>query len=239
MNSLLAFTIAAHGGLEQWRSFTEISARPDVGGLTWLRKGQPDLLKDLRVTAGIQQEFVSYYPAAKDWHTSFEPQRIAVESQDGKVIDELLNPRQSFAAHERTTPWTRLQAFYFASYAIWTYLNAPFAFAGAGYKAEEIAPWVENGEQWRRLQVSFPPSVATHNPVQIFYIDKTGLIRRHDYTVEISGNANSAHYLFDYVEVQGIKLATKRLVYARQDDNTPLLPEPVFVSINLTELALR
>jgi hypothetical protein len=151
----------------------------------------------------------------------------------------LLNPRESFAGHTTETPWTRLQLAYFAGYAMWTYFNAPFNFANAGYAVKELDPWEENGEVFRRLEVTFPKEVATHSPIQTFYIDKDGLIKRHDYNVDVAGGATAAHYLSDYIEVQGIKIATKRKVYVRLEDNTPLFPEPLLVSINLSEISLK
>lgn len=57
--------------------------------------------------------------------------------------------------------------------------------------------------------------------------------------MEISGNVASAHYLYNYIDVQGIKFPTRRMVYLRKDDNTSLQPEPVFVSIDIENLALK
>ncbi len=52
---------------------------------------------------------------------------------------------------------------------MWTYLNTPFLFALDGVKTEEIEPWRENGETWRRLKVTFPPNIASHSTVQTFF----------------------------------------------------------------------
>ncbi|MDW9379686.1 hypothetical protein [Chryseobacterium sp. JV558] len=239
MNSLLEFTIEAHGGLENWNRFENISAHLKVDGLTWIRKQQPGLISDTFVSVDTQKQFVSFRPALADWKTSFETDHVAALSENGEIIEELSNPRQSFSNHKRETPWTKLQAFYFASYAIWTYINAPFCFANPGFEVTEIEPWEENGETFRRLQVIFPESIASHSRIQTFYIDKTGLIRRHDYNVEISENVASAHYLYDYTEVQGIQFPTKRQVFIRNEDNTALQPEPVLVVVNLSEIILK
>jgi hypothetical protein len=118
---------------------------------------------------------------------------------------------------------------------MWTYLTSPFTFTLPGYEVEEMEPWRENGETWRRLQVTFPPDIATHSKVQTFYIDKDGLIRRHDYDVEISGGTPAVHYLSDHTEVSGIIVPTKRLVYIRQPDLSPL-KEPLIVSIQLSDI---
>ena len=47
------------------------------------------------------------------------------------------------------------QLVYFAGYAMWTYLTTPFLFVMDGVATEELQPWHENGETWRRLKVTF------------------------------------------------------------------------------------
>lgn len=240
MDNLLEYMIKAHGGMETWNRFESITARISSDGALWHLKQQPGKLNDIYVTSNTKNEATSHYPFIdKDWKTSFTPDRIAIEKNNGEVIEELLNPRESFAGHVVETPWSRLQLAYFAGYAMWTYFNAPFIFSNPDYKISELEPWEENGEVYRRLKVIFPSGIATHNPVQTFYINKEGLIRRHDYSVDISGGTTAAHYLSDYTEVQGIKIATKRRVYVRLEDNKPLLPEPLLVSVDLTEITLR
>ena len=240
MNNLLEFTINAHGGIEAWNKFESITARLMVDGVLWPMKQQSGTISDIYVTSKTKEEFTTHYPfVEKDWHTSFEPHRIAVENNKGETIEELLNPRDSFRGHDRDTPWSKLQLAYFAGYAMWTYFNTPFIFANPDYKVKELEPWEENGEVLRRLEVEFPENVATHSRIQTFYIDKEGLIKRHDYSADILGNSTAAHYLSDYKEIQGIKVATKRKVYVRLEDNTPLLPEPLLVSIDLSEIVLK
>ena len=238
MDSLLEFAIEGHGGLEKWNKFNNVSAHINVEGMTWERKQQSGILKDINVRAEIKRQHVSFVSLEGEKETVFEPQHMVTKTINGEITEELSNPRQSFEKHTRDTPWTRLQAFYFAGYAMWIYFNAPFCFVDPDYQVSEIDPWEENGEVFRRLQVIFPDHIATHSRIQIFYIDKTGLIRRHDYNVEISGNAAGAHYLYDYIDVEGIKFPTKRRVFIRQEDNTPLQPEPLLVSINFNEIHL-
>lgn len=239
MNDLLKLTIDAHGGLDRWKNFGQISSRINCGGVTWEIKKQKGILDDVYVTSDIKEQFTSHHPFINQgWHTSFKANRVAIEDDEGKVIEEMLDPRSSFKGHVVETPWTRLQLAYFAGYAMWTYFNAPFNFADPEYKVKELEPWTEDGQQFRRLQVTYPENIATHGPVQIFYIDESGLIRRHDYNVEVLGGSPAAHYLSDYIEVQGIKIATKRLVYIRSENNTPLKPDPLIVSIDLSEIRL-
>lgn len=238
MNDLLKFAIEGHGGLENWNKFNKVSAHINVEGMTWERKQQPGILKDINVNVDIQQQRVSFVSVKEEWEAIFEPHYVFAKTIQGEIIEELFDPRKSFEKHVRDTPWSRLQAFYFAGYAMWIYFNAPFCFIDPDYKVTEIEPWEENGETYRRLQVVFPDHIATHSRVQTFYIDENGLIKRHDYNVEISENAAGAHYLYEYKKVQGIQFPTKRRVFIRKEDNTSLQPEPILVSVNFSNISL-
>ena len=97
------------------------------------------------------------------------------------------------------------------------------------------------GGKWRdlatRLQVSYPDDIATHSSTQTLYINGEGLLKRHDYDVEIAGGTPGAHYTEGYEEVSGIMFPTKRRIFPRQADGTSS-PEPLVVSIDLSEIVL-
>ena len=168
MNSLVQLTIDAHGGFERWRRFEHVSAHLRTGGILWALKHQQGVLDDVNVRVALRREWASHSPFLKpNLRTSFEPHRVAIETTDGHVVEERLQPRDSFVGHRVDTPWDPLQLAYFAGYAMWTYLTTPFLFAMDGVTTEELEPWPENGEMWRRLKVTFPHSIATHSTVQI------------------------------------------------------------------------
>jgi hypothetical protein len=78
---------------------------------------------------------------------------------------------------------------YFSSYALWIYLTIPFLYTYPGFVTEELGPWEESGEQWRPLKVIVPDSIASHSREQVAYFGPDGLLRRHEYTVDIMGGA--------------------------------------------------
>ncbi len=119
---------------------------------------------------------------------------------------------------------------------MWTYLTQPFTFALPGFQTSELPPWDEAGQRWRRLSVVWPSNLATHSTEQTLYFDDDGLLARRDYDVEISGGTSAAHYVSDYAEVAGIKLPTKHRIFPRTPDGDSL-PEPLIVSIDLSEIA--
>ncbi len=239
MSDLLETVIEAHGGLERWNQLDSVSARLIQGGVLWELKGQAGVLDDVVVTASLHQERVSHRPfGAADRHSSFTPERVAIESDDGTVFEALIQPRDSFAGHTPETPWSTLQLAYFVGTAMWTYLTQPFTFTMPGFQTSELEPWDEDGQRWRRLRVSWPSYLATHSTEQTLYVGEDGLLARHDYNVEISGGTNAAHYVSDYDDVAGIRLATKHRIFLRAADGQSLA-EPLVVSIDLSEIELR
>jgi len=235
---LATLAIEAHGGLEHWKRFSTVSVHGINGGVLWGAKGKAGVLDNVTVTVDLCNEKVSHWPFdSPDRRSRFEPQRVALENANGKIVEELLQPRSSFKGHTLETPWTDLQLAYFAGCAMWTYLNTPFLLVRPGVESEEIEPWQEAGETWRRLKVRFPTDIATHSTEQTLYFDQTGLLKRHDYDVEISGGTPAAHYVSDLKEFFGIVFPTKRRIFARQPDGRSV-PEPLVVSIDLDKLVL-
>lgn len=219
MNDILEFAMNGHGGLDRWKEFASISAHLTQGGALWDLKQQSGVLAEVDVTASLAAEHVSHGPFGEPpVHTDFMPDRVAIESADGAVLEQLSQPRDSFAGHTQATPWNRLQLAYFAGTAMWTYLTQPFSFTMPGFVVSEGDPWVEDGRTYRRMNVTWPSHLATHNPDQVLYLDDAGLIFRHDYTVEITGNTDAAHYLTDYVDVSGLKVPTRHRIYPRAAD---------------------
>jgi hypothetical protein len=248
MNDLLETVIEAHGGLGRWRELDTISARLVQGGALWTLKRQQGVLDDVFVRAALHQQWESHHPfGAADRRSAFTPERVAVETTTGEVIEAAERPRASFAGHTLETPWTTLQLAYFVGTAIWTYLTQPFTFALPGFETIELEPWHESGEEWRRLRVVWPshpvqaasrrvPGLATHSTEQTLYVGPDGLFRRHDYDVEIAGGGRYAHYIYDYTKVAGIMVPTRRMVFPRGSDDQSLA-EPLIVSIELSEIA--
>src|SRR5580698_10313963 len=98
--------------------------------------------------------------------------------------------------------------------------------------SKEISPIQVDHETWRRLKVTFPNRVKSHTREQISCFGPDGLIRRHDYTVDILGGATGLNFASEYRDVDGIIVATRRRIYAYEGDYQ-IVKEPVLVSIDL------
>src|SRR5712691_4115682 len=197
MDTLLASVLAAHGGLERWSAVKTLTVRLSLGGPFWGAKGWPDLLVDETIDLDARREHLVYTPfTTPDRRAVFDvaPERVTIQTTDGAIVEQCIDPRDSFAGYEISTPWNAVQVAYFSSYALWNYLTTPFLFTYPGVQAREIEPWQEEGQTWRRLRVTYPPTIATHTPKQTFYYDADGMQRRLGYVVQVNGNAVIAHY---------------------------------------------
>ena len=235
---LLDSVLAAHGGLDRWREFSTIEATIISGGKLWEIKGQPQDPTPRRMTVALQQEWASVQPfGAADQKSDFTPQRIAIEKLDGRVVSERVNPRDSFAGHELTTPWDPLQRAYFNGYALWTYLTTPLLMTLPDFTVNEIDPIEDHGERWYGLQAQFPDRFASHSRLQEFYFDSDFVLRRHDYRVDVAGGFAAIQYVYNMVEADGIRLPSKRRAYRCGADGR-LLPDELMVSIDISDVHL-
>jgi hypothetical protein len=236
MNDLLTFALEAHGGLQRWNEFTTLKAELSVDGAIWHAKQQPGLLAEKVFEIDTHNERLTITPfTAPDRRSVFVPDRLVLETLDGTVIESRDDPEAAYAGHTLETPWDKFHVAYFASEALWTYLTSPYLYSYPGFESEEIEPWRENDEIWRRLKVTFPDHIASHSKTQITHFGPDGLMRRHDYTVDILGGATGANYVSDYRAFQGIKMPTKRRIYG-YDQDMRKLPEPLLVSLDFGQL---
>lgn len=238
MSELRDLVIDAHGGIERWNKVKTIDGDMSITGLLWARKGWPDTLKDVHVAIDTKVQSARYRPFTDPNKRSiYHPDHARIETLTGQVLQERRDPRAAFQSHGPETQWDDLHLAYFSGYAIWNYLMTPFVFAWPDVSCEEVEPWNENGEKRRRLKVTFPDSIATHCPEQIFHINSDGLISRLDYGAIVAGNTPTAHYVSDYKSYDGIKLWTKRRALRRNPDGTAA-SAPVVVAIEIANISL-
>jgi len=220
---LLELALSAHGGLDHWHAIRSITATISLTGALFALKGHPEAVgATVQATVDTSAPRVTFSPFFRGEQGVFEAGKTTLISADAeaKVRDD---PRAAFADHELNTAWDDLDLLYFTGYAIWNYLATPFIFTHPGFELEEIEPWHEDAETWRRLRVGFPAELPTHCPEQVFYFDDAGLLRRIDYHPEVVSPQYpmpGAHYCHDYETYSGLSVATRRRVYLRLDDGS-------------------
>jgi len=238
MSDLLDLAVKAHGGLERWNKVTSVKVAASITGAIWFVKSKGDVLKDVIMTIATQEERLTTEFPGQDKRSIFEPARIVIEKMDGTLIDARNDPEKSFQGQQRETPWDDFHVAYFCGEALWTYLNTPFLYTYEGFATEELSPIQVEGETWRRLKVTFPDRVKSHSREQISCFGPDGLLRRHDYRVDILGGATGLNYASEYRDVDGIIVPTKRRIYAYEGDYQPV-KEPLLVAIDMAEISLN
>jgi hypothetical protein len=234
MPNLVESVVAAHGGRELWRTLTRLRIDISIGGPIWAMKGwPPDKTFDQVLTLDPVREHIVFTPFTRpDRRMVFDggADSVSMETLDGEPVATLAPARAGFKGMLRESAWDGLHLGYFLGYACWNYFTSPFLFTYPGVQTREIDPWREAGQVWRRLQVCFPPQIATHNPDQVFYFDAAGMQRRMDYVTEVNGSTLVGHYTSRYRSFGGLPVATRRRVFRRNPDNT--------VNLNLPSITL-
>ena len=174
---------------------------------------------------------------APDRRALFTGDRVAIETSGGRPIDVRFNPRAALSEHDCHTSWDAVDLAYFTGCAMWTSLTVPFLLNEPGFVTEELEPWQEDGETWRRLRAAFPDRIACQNREQVFYFGPEGLLRRHDYTMGVVGNLPTADYTDDHQLFGGIRFPTLRRAVGRLPDGLTE-PEPAFFAVDIADITV-
>jgi hypothetical protein len=243
VNELLAEVLEAHGGLERWRSAVAIDARIRSGGLLLATRMPGNRLSSYRIRVEVGKPYAVCRPFPREGQRAvFDRGRVRIETEAGDVVASRDDPRAAFfglAGLRRNFRWDALDATYFAGYALWNYLTTPLLLTRDGVRVAEGRPWRQADQEWRRLEVDFPPDHDTHSAHQTFYADSSGLIRRHDYTAEVVGGwARAAHRLSGHRQVDGLTFPTRRWVRPIGLRNRAL-PGPTLVWLEIDALRVE
>jgi hypothetical protein len=209
--TLLEDALEACGGMDRWRQLRRFTVHMSLDGVLFAHKGKAGLLKEIVVEGCTRQQSLQITGfTTPDRRSLYDPARVAIERGDGELLLERPDPRAAFFGHAEPTPWDDLHLAYYCGYLSWNYLTTPFLFADTDFQTQELSPWHEQGETWRRLRVAFPARLATHSPEQILYFDRRSLQRRIDYEAAVLGGARFVEYTWAHQNFSGIVLPTLR-----------------------------
>jgi hypothetical protein len=217
---LAELAVEGHGGEPAWSRLSQRSVRVWSGGFAFASKLQGHAVRavDAEISTSGQHVRLKNYPGTGEEGVMEHDGSVRIE-RGGSTLAERARTREAFADARHLLWWDRLDMLYFAAAALWTYVSSPFVWLGEGYGLRELPPWQEGDERWRCLEVSFPDGVQTHCRRQVFHIDESGRVRRHDYTPEPFGKRlRAAHYCYDFEPVDGLLLSTRRAVFPRRRD---------------------
>jgi hypothetical protein len=235
--SLLQSVIAAHGGIDRWNALEAVDAEISASGFLFTVKRRPPL-RHVRMRAWTREPRFAFYDYPKQGQIAelIGTKEVRISDRDGRVLDRRTDPRSAFRSFRHLFSWDALDLIYFAGYATWNYLIAPFLLTWPGVVITELEPLKSGTSSLHRLQVTFPEDIPTHCRQQVFYFDERYLLQRLDYTAEVVGGwAHAAHFCEDYRTFEGIQAPMRRRVLPLFFGNSPL-PGPTLVAIEVHDL---
>src|SRR5512139_807872 len=167
MQTELAEIVAAHGGLEYWRSLGSIEVEMSASGFLFTAKNVPPL-RHTRLTINTDRPEASIhdFPAAGLTALFHGEDRMEIRDASGNVLQARKNPREAFRTFRHLLYWDTLDFAYFCSYAMWNYLTMPFLLLSPGVEVD--AAGSNTPGDLKKLTARFPKGFPTHCEKQDF-----------------------------------------------------------------------
>jgi len=237
---LLREVMDAHGGFAAWDRAKAVRTVMSTGGVLFLMRTTRDAFHQTEVLVDLHAPRTEIHDFPRGGQKAlFTPRRVWIEDRDGQVLAERYDPRASFRGVRKQLHWDHLDSVYFAGYAVWNYITAPYLLCRSDVTIEEGASCVDKGRTWRGLNATFADPVPTHSTKQVFYFDSRARLRRHDYHAEVIGPyAVASHYCDDHLKLGKAVFPTRRRVVPRIGSGKTL-PFPTLVWIRIHEAALQ
>jgi hypothetical protein len=234
--SLLNDAIDASGGMSRWNSLTRFTLHLSVGGSLFSSTGHAREFKDVIAEGSTRVQAVRFTGITGGGQSaSFHPDAITIESLDGQVLQTWPNPNLAFENASPHVLAEELHLIFFCGVTIWNYLMTPFLLAHPDVVVEELPPWCENAETWRRLRAQFPAGLVTPAREQTFHFDEQALQRRTDH--ELLG-MKVAHHSWAHERFDGIVVPTLRRSQTLQPDGT-VIAKPVLIDVEIFDASFE
>ena len=206
--ALLDEAIEVCGGLARWNRLKRFTLQLSIDGDLISRANGSARFKDIVAEGCTRNPLVRLTGFAGPGECGvYLPDRVTVEDPDGHVVRTWHDPHLAFQRDAKDTSLDELHLLFLCGFSIWNDLTTPFVLAHPDVKTEELPPWREQNQLWRRLKAEFPPSFVTHSREQTFYFDAESLQRRADRHLF---GLKVADYSWAHQEFGGIVVPTLR-----------------------------
>jgi len=234
--ALLDDAIDASGSLARWNSLSRFTLHLSVGGALFGDAGHAREFKDVTAEGSTRTQSVRFTGiTGGEQSGAFAPEAITIENLDGQVLRTWRNPSLAFPSNGAHALADELHLVFFCGVQIWNYLTTPFLLARPDVVVEELPPWRENNETWRRLRAQLPASLINLASEQVFYFDGNALQRRTDH--DLLG-ARVAHYSWAHDNFSGIVVPTLRRTLTQRPDGT-VIAKPVLIDVEIFDAAFE
>jgi hypothetical protein len=183
-----------------------------------------------------QRPAVTFVPFGRpDCRGHFTPTRVWIEDREGRVVEERVDPRTSFAGHVLMTSWDRLHLLYFMATLIGIILPRRFCSHSLVSTSTRLVHMKNTARPSNGCKCSYPLAsrlIVLNRPS----FNEKGLLQRLDYVAEIAG-AVGAHYCFDHTSFSGLVFPTLLRVVSGTLTG-PLISGPTGVLLLISDIAV-
>jgi len=230
--ALLDDVIEASGSMPRWNRLQRFTLHLSIRGTLFSHVGRAREFKELIAEGSTRTQSVRFTGLTRgEKRGTYRPDSITIENLDGQVLRTWLNPNLQFLDHGNDPLADDLHLVFFCGFSIWNYLTTPFLLARPDVTVEELSPWRENDQTWRRLRALFPPYIVTSSPEQIFYFDENSLQRRLDH--DLLG-MQVADYSWAHQAFSDVLIPTHRRSLALRSDGTAA-PKSVLLDVEVLD----
>jgi len=228
--ALLDDAIEASGGMARWNRLQHFTLHLSIKGTLFSRVRRARQFKDLVAKGSTQTQSVRLTGLTRGEKSgTYQPDSVTIENLDGQVLRTWLNPSLQFLDDGSDPLADDLHLIFFCGFSIWSYLATPFLLARPDVTVEELPPWKENDQTWRRLRAVFPSEIVASSREQIFYFDENCLQRRADH--DLFGT-RVAHYSWAHQAFSDIVVPTLRRSLTLGSDGTAA-PKPILLDVEV------
>lgn len=235
--ALLDDVIDASGGLTRWNGLSRFTLHLTLSGSLLSQADLAGHFKDVIAEGSTRTPSVRFTGITDGQRCgSFRPEIVTIESLDGEVLRAWHNPSLYDSRRASSSaPDDQIHLVFLCGLAIWTSLVTPFFLANLDFTVDELTPWQENDDQWRRLRVQIPQSSFSNASELIFYFDNNARQRRMDHDLLGSQVADYswAHQTFDGIVIPTLRRS--QLIGARGIATN----QPVLLNVEIFDAAFE
>jgi hypothetical protein len=234
--ALLDEVIEASGGLSRWNALNRFTLQLSIDGNLLSRANPSVRFKEIAAGGCLRNPLIRLTGFTGFGQSGvYRPDFVTVEKPAGNVLRTFRDPHQAFLRHTEDAVLDELHLVFLFGFSVWSYLATPFILAHPGVGVEELPPWQEQGQTWRRLRATFPATFVTHCREQIFYFGSDGLQRRTDHSFF---GTRVADYAGAHHEFCGIVVPTLRRSLILEADGT-MLRKPSLVDMEIFDASFQ
>jgi len=226
-NDLINRICNAHGGIDRWQMVESIQLQIDIFGPILLTKFNSPWLPDITANIFTDKPYVSIHDFPEEGHTSiFDGFDVYIYNANDKIYCERNYCNTDTLKAKPRLLWDHMDLVYFLGHALWNHSCSPYIFKNKGFECHQGLDHIEkNGTVLSTLNVRYPSHIPSHCKQQIFYFDQKGLLKRQDYTADITSPlAIGSHIYEDHKTFDGLVFPTHRRVFPRLWNSKPLKP---------------